>query len=749
MSSSLSALASSSSTATSSSSKSSSSAIVTGIQVSLDKTDLLVGETTTVTVLDLYSDGHKEPAKDVFWFNTQGIIKIENRTITALKAGVVQLGSDAQVGGGRVVTGNTVTIRVTDPQLVVRTLYLTATNTSPLVPGAARSLALSADYDTATRVALDPAIARYTSSDSQVATVINGIVTANSVGKVTITASYDGKSASYDMEVVPAGVSFHILKPASWNTELYAHWFMQKDLFVENPRFSTFPGTAMQDADGDGWYDINIPALTEISVLFSDGGSASAGFHQTADQWSRRGGWFVPDDFPRADGKYYGTWYDEKPELVDQPVCDVKNYGAKGDGVSKDTVAIQKAIDDCAGRNGIVRLRNGKFLSGTIVLKSDMTLRIEPSATLLGVRSAGDYPTQPKLSNNSQYLNCRQAFIYAEKASNIRIDGGGTIDGNGGNGSPWMSGLEATRPMAVFLVQSENIVIQNITIKNSAMWTLVPFESSNILIRGVTISSLEGSNRDGIDPVDCHNVLIEDVTISSQDDAICLKSGSSRGTQDVLVRNSKVLKSIVANGLKFGTATVGPFKNIRFENIDLEDVKRGGIAVESVDGSAVSDVAYRNIRMTKVGTPFYIVLGDRSSNRTTATPRVGSIDNITFENILAVSNARGIGIVKTWGSYMSGIAIAGKTFDLTNLTFTNVELTFPGGSTNYGAQPEYAGEYPDPGPPKDDIVEPDMPGYLFFRHVDKLTMNNVKVSVSQKDSRPLIVKEDVTNVTAD
>lgn len=726
------------------------------LAIFVDKTELNLGESIQASVEGIYADNYSEAVVGVFWFSSDSsIAQIDAAgNITGLRAGQVTITAGRGSIGSNAIS---ITIKLVPENL--RELHLHLDNALPAMVGDKRTLLVTGDYASASGVAIPVADVDLASSDAQVASIANGIVTAQAVGRANITASYKGKSAMFNLEVIPLGISFYFLKPASWKNTIKAHWWSNT-----TANRSTFPGVDMLGPDADGWYSITIKGAEDVNVLFDDGGSASANFHQTSDQLPRNGGWFIPSELPNANGKYYGTWSESKPVVAAQPVCDVSAFGARGDGRTKDTLAIQKAIDACAGKNGIVKLRNGKFVAGTIVLKSDMTLRVEATATLLGTRDTADYPSQPALSGNSQYGNCRKALIYAEKANNIRIDGGGVIDGNGADGSPWIAPArpqgqtqeqraewdakikaeygESTRPMAIFIVQSKGVVVENVQIKNSAMWTLVPFESDDVIIRGVKITSVVGANRDGIDIVDGHNLLIEDVEVTSQDDAICLKSGIKRGLENVLVRNSKVLGSGVANGLKFGTATTGPFKNITFDNISLANVTRGGIAVESVDGSAVSNILFRNIKMTNVGTPFYIVLGDRSNNR--AAPRVGTIENITFENIVATAMA------KTYGSYMSGVSLLGKTYKLNNLTFKDIDLTFKGGSTNVGAQPEYNAlfnsEYPDPGNARGAENKKDMPAYLYFRHVDNLNLTNVKVQVAPQDSRPLIIKEDASNV---
>lgn len=699
--------------------------------------------------LQISSPNKTDAGGDLVWHNNNpAVLSIDSKgVITALAAGTATLSASS---GNLKSTPIEVTVQPTltpTPSALGASLAQTELRIGESAQAQVISIFSDATSEPANHVS-------WISSNDQIASISpNGTITARSLGLVRFIAVQSGLSSNaLELTVKPAtnnvqiaaastpDIVVHFLKPKTWKAATKIHWWQQDSNSVQGGTKTSFPGVNMTSTSNDGWLEMAIPGFTQVNVLFNDGGAASAGFHQTTDQLNRKGGWFVPNSKPDADGKYSGKWFNTKPQQ--ELVCDVKHFGAKGNGSTKDTAAIQAAINACAGKNGIVSLHDGKFVSGTIVLKSDMTFRVAPSATLLGTRDTADYPTQFPNSDNSQLNNCRKALIYAEKAKNLRIDGGGTIDGNGGNGSPWINGSipEAKRPMAIFIVQSDGVTIENVNVKNAAMWTIVPFESDNVVIRGVNVQSLEGATRDGIDIVDGHHVLIENVTVATEDDAICLKSGTSRGVIDVLVRNSKITRSIVANGLKFGTATTGPFKDITFENISIENVTRGAMAVESVDGSNVSNIIFRNITTKNVGTPFYLVLGDRSSKRLTATPRVGSIDNITFENITGTTTA------KTWGSYMSGILIAGQVHKLNHLTFKNIDLTFKGGSNNVGVPAEYNGEYPDPGPSKNLPNQKDMPGYLYFRHIDNLTLSNVKIKVSPNDKRPLIVTEDVSHL---
>ena len=431
------------------------------------------------------------------------------------------------------------------------------------------------------------------------------------------------------------------------------------------------------------------------------------------------------------------------PPLSATPVrtCNVRDYGARGDGRTKDTAAIQAAIDDCARTGGgTVLLRGATYLSGMITLRSNITLRIEAGAVLLGTQDIADYPDTNPPTNNTQLGNCRKALVYAERAHDVRVEGGGVIDGNG-NTPQWIGPSsvhpERTRPMAFYTALSHNVSLENVTIHNSAVWGLVNLEADGLTIRGVTVDSQLSGNRDGIDVVDCHHVLIENVDITSEDDSICIKSGSDMGVDDVTVRNSHVHKSIVANGLKFGTASFGSFTNVTFDTITVENVDKAAMAVESVDGATISNITYRNISVHNAGAPFFVLLGDRGNTPMGETHRVGSIDGVHFENI------SGDAAKYSWGSAISGTQLAGGTHKVRNVTFSNVHLSVKGGLGSVPADPpEYAGQYPDP-----NLWGNMSAAGLFIRHADGVTLTGTVLTPLATDARPTLVTRDVTGLT--
>jgi hypothetical protein len=266
---------------------------------------------------------------------------------------------------------------------------------------------------------------------------------------------------------------------------------------------------------------------------------------------------------------------------------------------------------------------------------------------------------------------------------------------------------------------------------DAAMWTVVPMQSDFLTISNITINDdgLNG-NRDGIDPVDCWHVTIDDCTINSGDDSICLKSGNSRGVKDVLVKNCTITKS-QSNGIKFGTASKGPFTNLTFQDCTVLNTAHSAMAVESVDGAAISDVTFQRINFSSCQNAIFITLGSRSG------AAVGSINGITFRDII------GSGMTDTRGCPISGCFTNGLTYRVKNILFDRVNISYAGGLNSIPSNPpEYAGQYPE------NTMWGNLPAYGYFiRHATNVTFTNCFASAALPDARPWIVSDDVSNLT--
>lgn len=422
------------------------------------------------------------------------------------------------------------------------------------------------------------------------------------------------------------------------------------------------------------------------------------------------------------------------------PTFNVRDFGALGNGTVNDQPAIQKAIDACKKAGGTVVLSKGTFLTGQLQLVSNMTLRIEPDATLLGMQS-DEEAVYPHGMIKTQYPNrmeqdCQRRLIYGDHIENVTITGGGTLNGRG-DYEPWMHvkdlGTEKDRPSILAFVGCKNITLSAVTLLNPACWTQVYIESDAVHIQGITVNTGRLTpNRDGIDVVDCHNVLIEDSTFMSEDDGICFKSGSEYGCRDVVVRNCIIDKLYVpaGNGFKLGTDGLGSFANFNVSGLTIKNaVQNSAFAIESVDGAIIDNLVFSDCRMENCGQAFFILLGNRKRTVEGRMPRIGSVSNILFQNIT------GSGFTQQFPSIITGIA----GHHIQNVAFNNVQLLLKGGiNTNDQTVNEYNGTYPEGS--KFGLTN----AFGFYvRYVDEVSFQNCKITAETPDARKWLAIREV------
>jgi polygalacturonase len=292
-----------------------------------------------------------------------------------------------------------------------------------------------------------------------------------------------------------------------------------------------------------------------------------------------------------------------------------RDFGARGDGVTKDTAALQKALDACgAAGGGVVMVEGGSFVSGPLVLHSHTTLQIAANAVLLASEDHDDYPTINELRSTS-----RQPLLSAHDAEDIMIDGGGVIDGRG---QSWWQGARAEhdsgivgkgylRPRLIVLSHSKHIRIDHLTLRNAPFWQIVPYYSDDVTLSDLTITADPHSpNTDAIDPFSSSHVLIERVTADVGDDDIAIKSGliDSPGpdapSRDIVIRDCTFLHG---HGLSIGSEIAGGAQNIQVENIHFDGTDNGiRIKANRDRGGDVSNVRIAHIVMKHVKTTLLI-----------------------------------------------------------------------------------------------------------------------------------------------
>ncbi len=334
--------------------------------------------------------------------------------------------------------------------------------------------------------------------------------------------------------------------------------------------------------------------------------------------------------------------------------CDARAYGAKPDGTTLNTKAIQQAIDACAKKGGgKVTLEGGTFLSGPIVLVSNIDLDIAQGATLQGSSNHEDYPKKTEFRNPGL-----QSLVSATNASNISITGGGVIDGAG---ESWWKEARAVadhgvmgqgilRPRLVVFDHCHKVLMDGVTVENSPFWQIVPYYSDDVTIRNIRVlSDLHSPNTDAIDPFSSSNVRIEHVYADVGDDDVAIKSGqiNSPGpdapSKDITISDCTFMHG---HGISIGSELAGGAQNITVSNIHFTGTDNGiRIKANRDRGNDVSHLVFRNIQMEDVGTAILISEyypnvqppsgGDASQPVTRLTPR---FHDIRIEDVKATGS---------------------------------------------------------------------------------------------------------------
>jgi len=378
-------------------------------------------------------------------------------------------------------------------------------------------------------------------------------------------------------------------------------------------------------------------------------------------------------------------------------LCDARTYGAKADGVTKDTKAIQAAVEDCASAGGgTVRLSGGTFLTGPILLKSNITLEIAKGAVLLGSPDRADYPMVTFARQQTV-----QPLVSAVNAENVAITGEGTIDGNGkvwwdyivGARDAGVLGNDRPRPFGVLFDHTKHVRMEGVTVQNSGMWQIVPYYADDVVIRNVRILAPKSPNTDAIDPFSSSNVVIDHVYSSTGDDNIAIKSGAINSPgPDAPSKNITITDCTFENGhgLSIGSEIAGGVQNVRAERIHFKGTDQG-IRIKSARdrGNDVSGLSFKDITMEDVKTAILITEYYPHPAPAGAVPAepVGRLTpkfhDITMENVTATgSNSAGtiVGLPESpvLGLTMKNVHIAAKTgmsIAYATVTMDNVVVT--------------------------------------------------------------------------
>ena len=473
----------------------------------------------------------------------------------------------------------------------------------------------------------------------------------------------------------------------------------------------------------------------------------------------------------------------------------VRAFGARGDGKTVDTLAINRAIEAAAAAGGgTVYFPAGTYLCFSIRLKSNISLRLDHGATILAADPAearGSYdvpePNQWDMYQDFGHSHWQNSLIWGINVENVSILGPGTIDGKGltkrspgprrtakpGDTPVSMGGAKTNaRPLAplgedadvktmnglgnksISLKLSRNVTLRDLTISRGGHFALLATGVDNLTIDNVRVDT----NRDGFDIDACRNVRISNVTVNSpNDDAIVLKSsyalGFARATENVTITNCQVSgydegtlldgsfrrtqelapdRDRVTGRIKFGTESNGGFKNITISNCVFD--RSRGLAIETVDGGLIEDVVVTNITMREVTTaPIFLRLGRRMRGPEGAP--VGAIRRVQISNVAAWDAD------PRFASIIAGL----PGHPVEDVRLSDIRILYRGGGTREQAAldpPEREANYPEPS------MFGELPAYgLFVRHARGVELSNVSVGFMREDLRPAFHLEDVRGVT--
>lgn len=466
---------------------------------------------------------------------------------------------------------------------------------------------------------------------------------------------------------------------------------------------------------------------------------------------------------------------------------DIRNFGAKGDDKAIDSIAVNRAIEAAAANGGgTILFPAGTYLCFSIRLKSNITLYLDNGATILAAdpqEHKGAYdqfePNEWDMYQDFGHSHWKNSLIWGIDVDNVAVLGQGKIDGKGltrrspgpqrprtegetptsmkNNVSPLgeispITEMNGLGNKAISLKNSRNVTLRDITIFRAGHFALLATGVDNLTIDNLRVDT----NRDGFDIDACRNVRISNSYVNTpNDDAIVLKSsyalGFARATENVTITNVQVSgfdlgtmldgtfqtktefapdKDRVTGRIKLGTESNGGFKNIAISNVNFVHCR--GLAIETVDGGYIEDIAVSNITMRDITTaPIFIRLGKRQ-RAPQGTP-VAKVRRIIIDNVV-VSDAH-----SEFASIIAGLAES----LIEDVRLSNIRIHYKGGGTKADAlrePPENEKNYPEPS------MFGVIPAYGFYlRHARGITFDNVEVSFEKEDFRPAFMLDNVKN----
>ncbi len=437
------------------------------------------------------------------------------------------------------------------------------------------------------------------------------------------------------------------------------------------------------------------------------------------------------------------------------------------------TVALQKMIDTLSNNGGgVVVFPKGKFVFGTVFLKSNVHIELN-GTEICGSLDFKDYCAHEEI-DYPLYQDASHSFFdtslfVGKNCKNLSIYGNGSIDMRSVWDEDNVRNMVHRGAKCVALKECEDVSIDGISILNATDLAVYFAGCKNVTVSNVTVKAYI----DGISPDGCENVKITGCDLLCGDDGIVMKSSYTLNRlahcKNIEISNCKI--SSRCNAIKFGTETNGDFEDITVKNIAIENTRLSGIALETVDGANIKNIRFSDIKMKNVATPFFVHIGKRL--RGPAGTKIGSISNVSFENIEAVGPyvpyktipwnycsfhekddfQEPWNIGKAEGLDQSVIYEETMPWQITSnicgllghkikdVSFKNIKMILHGGAKSMvKSVPEEPLTYPEAF-----VYGRELPASaIYFRHIDGLKLENIDVELINDDVRPYFVMDDVT-----
>ncbi|MCR1026207.1 glycosyl hydrolase family 28 protein [Cellulophaga baltica] len=420
----------------------------------------------------------------------------------------------------------------------------------------------------------------------------------------------------------------------------------------------------------------------------------------------------------------------------------VLHYGAKADGITKDTKAVQAAIDACTKNGGgNVIIPAGKtVIIGTIYLKNFVTLYIENGAVLLGSPDIEDYTTDTHKNTYKNEPHMDRCLIFARDAKSFAIKGLGTIDANGH--PKYFTKDKGGRPMMMRFLNCSNIQLKEVTLLNPAAWTSAWLYCDQIVVDGIKIISRVNNNGDGLDFDGCTNVRVANSSFDTSDDAICLQtSRPDNPCKDIVITNCVFTSKWAA--MRIGLASRGDFESVTVSNCSFHDIQDSGLKIQMNEGGEMKNMMFSNIIMKNVPRPIFMTFCQQRAGvdaPETMLP-MKAMHSFSFNNMI-IDNRE---LDKNTALFLTGM----PDNYITDIQLNNIQMTVSGGGTQEDSDKkdikEYTLETLDGWWPEFSKVGTLPASGIYARHIDGLYINNFQLITITEDKRKPVVFDDVLN----